>query len=247
MLLKVGAQDGVVALDQAGPLLLAHMHELVPPLMGARERFAFGVALALARKAQALRHRRQHSCVDRVGLGEMACGAGKVAGPGRIDPSEGDACLFQRFAQLDIVAAGRLEQHELAMPTAHEGRHAFSRVRKTLSAAIVENIQMVLGDIDSNKARVYDHGCLSLCCEVRCKRPRSTVQVGWFTDGRGSSPLTVFQGPGTQRSPARTQHGTLPTHRELVHASSDLLTKLPIALIGHNRKGQIFLTHVGSI
>src|SRR5262249_25806759 len=90
------------------------------------------------------------------------------------------------------------------------------RIRHTLGAAAIEDIEKVLGDVDSDEARVYDHRCLSLCCEVRCKRPRSTVQVWVVTNGRGSSQLTVFsrdQGPNDL--PPAHHHGTFPTHRGL--------------------------------
>lgn len=154
MRFDVCAQRSIVAFGQPGALLLAHLHELIPPLVGARERFAFWVAFALARKRQALRHRRQHPRVDAVGLGEPAGGTGEVAGAGRVDPGKGDALGLQRPAQAGIVMAGRLKQHEAVMPAPHEARQAFRGIGHTFGAAALKHIKMMFGHVDSDEARV---------------------------------------------------------------------------------------------
>ncbi len=61
------------------------MHQLIAPLVGARERFAFAVAFVLARNTHALRDLRQHAGVDRISLCELAGGAGEIASAGWID------------------------------------------------------------------------------------------------------------------------------------------------------------------
>ena len=82
----------VIELFEPGSLLLADGNELVPPLMQGGQLLAGRIRSAIGAGPQTLRHRRQHPRIDRVGLGEHAGGAGEIAGAGRIDARELDAC-----------------------------------------------------------------------------------------------------------------------------------------------------------
>jgi hypothetical protein len=89
-----GIRAGTVAGTDA--LLLPHGDELIAAFVQAREALAVEVGGLARAGAQALRHGREHLCVDGVGFGEEAGGAGEVSGAGRIDAGEGDLRLRGR-------------------------------------------------------------------------------------------------------------------------------------------------------
>ena len=94
----------------------------------------------------------EHGSVERVGLGEKAGGAGEVAGACGIDPGKADAGLVQRLPQRQIVDAGGLEQNAfgLVVPLGDQGGDRRLGVGQADHPTAVKDIEVVLGDIDSN-------------------------------------------------------------------------------------------------
>jgi hypothetical protein len=142
---QTGTQIGLAAFDEEHALLLAHLHELIVVFMGARERFAFGVALALAGYRKTLRHQGQPS-------------------QNRFLPSAGPATSGHS-------AAGRFEQHKQALPALDQLGKALFAAGDAFGSLMLENIEVVFGDVDSDKARVYNY---SACrCAARSVAPAS--------------------------------------------------------------------------
>ena len=99
--------------------------------------------------------------VDRIGLGELAAGPGKVASTGRVDPGEADTSLTQGLPQSEVINTGGFEHYQrIASPTRHQIRDGMRRIVDALRRAdrFIEDIKMMFGDVDSDAVRGYSHG-----------------------------------------------------------------------------------------
>jgi hypothetical protein len=171
------------------------------PLVEAGKPFAGFQGSFCDTRLQGLRHDSQHLRIDRIGLGE-------------------EAGHRQDMAQIEIVPSGRLEQHEgvTLRPVVGQLSHGSRCIIAPDGHAgcRIKHIQMMLGDIDSNKAKGYDHGAYPCAARsvaaasINCSGlGRSRARAGDPTRSRSSR-------PGTERSPARTHPDTAHRHRDPV-------------------------------
>ena len=129
---------------------------MVPPFCEPRQCVAGGRRGLLGGRLHGTPKGRQHSRVDRIGLGELAAGTGKVAGTSRIDPGKADAGLTQRLAKREVVDTRGLKDHQrIASPTRHQLCDGLWRVGDALRHAygFIKNIEMVFGDVDSDATK----------------------------------------------------------------------------------------------
>src|SRR5690606_2736699 len=185
---------------------LTVMHELVASLVGERGLLPHRISPSLRFWRQALSQRGKHASIDGVGLGQKACRTREVAGAARINPRMADVAGRQRLPQQPIIVSGGLkhDEHVAAMPAIKQADNGFSPIGDAgcpLVAAL-KDVEMMLGNIDSDKARVYDHRAYPCAARSVCPASINCSGLGVLC-GRGSCRLTVF-GPGTVRSPARS-------------------------------------------
>ena len=137
--------------------MLAVSDKLIPTLVETGEPLARRQDRFRGRRLQALRHGGEHLRIDRIGLGEEAGRTGEVAGARRVDASKAYSGYRQGLAQVEVVPAGRLEQNEGVTPRPGLGHfsHRAGRIAQPDGHACrtVEHIEIMLGDIDSNKAK----------------------------------------------------------------------------------------------
>lgn len=131
-----------------GALLLALLDKLIAPLVRESQCLTITIALEGGCRSQRLRHGGEHAGINRVGLGEDAGSARKVARASGIDTGEGNAFHRERPAQPGIVMAGCFEHDEgaAALPVNHQGSDGFLRIGRPFAPAdaALEHIQVVL-------------------------------------------------------------------------------------------------------
>ena len=155
--------------------------------------------------------------IDAVGLGDLPCGPGEIPRPGRVHPREGQVRGRESVPQQAVVASRRLEEHEGAVRLEALGKLTGAGLRIAeafgLSGPAIKNVKMGLGDIDSSKTRVYDHGAYS--CATRSVSAASINCSGWVVQrGRAIRPIYDLRRSGTHRSPARQQDKPKSIHRD---------------------------------
>ena len=195
----------VLAFVLAGPLLLARGDELIAALVQGGHRLTLRIGRRLRLGPQALSHGGEHARVDGIGLGKEARGSGEVAGPSRVDAREGDAGRYEHSGERSIIASGRLEQNEgFALAPGGELGHQGGRgIGETLTASKlgIEHVEMVLGNVDSDDARVYVHGAYP--CAARSGDAASINCSGWVTGTRArtepDNDLARIGGPTVSR------------------------------------------------
>ena len=141
---------------------------MIPPFCQSRQGVAGRRRDLLGGRPHGAREGGEHPRVDRVGLGELAAGTGKVASPGRIDPGKADVGRTQRRAKLEVVDAGGLKDDQrIASPTRHQLCDGMWGVGDAFrhADAFIEDIKMMFGDVDSDATRGYDHGACP--CDAR--------------------------------------------------------------------------------
>ena len=80
------------------PFLLAHGNELIAARVQAFQPLTGQIGWHRHGWRQCLAHARQQSRIDGIGIGELAGGFCKVAGPSRIDPAIGSLPPLERRA-----------------------------------------------------------------------------------------------------------------------------------------------------
>jgi hypothetical protein len=164
--IQVGVDIGCdLRIDTFAParaLLLASMNELISALMSERKLLANRVHSSLRLWRQALRHGGEHPGIDRIRFGKKAGRAREVTRPSWVHPREPDAVIRQGASQLPVVVTGRLEHHQnvLIPPAIDQAGDDKQRIGDALirPATALKHVKVSFGDIDSNEARVYDHG-----------------------------------------------------------------------------------------
>ena len=150
-------------LAEADTFAGAHGDELIASFMQAGKSFPGGVAAWRGLRGERLPHRRQHFRIHRIGFRQETCGAGEVAGAGWIDPGIGQALCVEDRSQMAIIMARRLEDREgllASLQPFRQGADGLAAVWKALGppALRIKNVEMGFGDVDSDYARVYNHG-----------------------------------------------------------------------------------------
>ena len=96
----------------------------------------------------------EHFGIDGIRLFELAHGPGKLSGALRVDDSGGNARLKQHGGQTPVIASGGFDhdQADLGVSKLLDEVEDGSLVvveREMLGEGVDENIQLVLGDIDT--------------------------------------------------------------------------------------------------
>ena len=137
--------------------------------------------------------------------GEPSGGAGEVAGAGRIDTGKRDMSGRQGSSQAGIVGTGRLEEDQpvLVLPAVDQRCESRRFIGDPFGLAerIVKNVEMVFGDVATDKARLYGHGAYP--CAARSGGAASINCSGLGTQerGRGSVPGNGLQDRGPNDLP----------------------------------------------
>ena len=180
-LIDRGFDDLVGNPFQAGAFDLAQVDQLVAALVQQAEAFAPRTGRRIRRRREAAAEIRQHAGVERIGLGLAPGQLGEPPGPCGVEPVAGKAGRGKPVGEGPIIGACRFIDNEdiPARQSCQPGDDRLLAVGDPLCPVgrWVENVEMGLGNVASDIARVYSH--VAYPCAARSASTASCNCSGW--------------------------------------------------------------------